>query len=226
MSEFCHSPPLPWRWSSPPLICRTLSCQLSYLSICPLIPTKTSGDGMPAESTTSNSKRTKLIHRPKLSLTPRTISLRHKAIVKPARKTSNRPNRNNRKRPHGKSNSRPTPATGPISQEQASRASKLGKKRIVAPRYVCFEILVAVAEGAQLNAAINVNAGLGDLDDRDRRFVQLLASTCLRRRGQLEKTIAPLMARRPWSTGKCQHHSVDGRGAVADFEYRGACCRS
>ena len=36
------------------------------------------------------------------------------------------------------------------------------------------------------------------MDDRDRRFVQLLAATCLRRWGQLEKTIAPLMARRPF----------------------------
>ncbi len=42
------------------------------------------------------------------------------------------------------------------------------------------------------------NTDLGDLDDRDRRFVQLLASTYLRRRGQLEKTIAPLMTRRPF----------------------------
>ena len=38
---------------------------------------------------------------------------------------------------------------------------------------------------------MNVNIDLGNLDDRDRRFVQLLAATCLRRRGQLEKTIAP-----------------------------------
>ena len=36
------------------------------------------------------------------------------------------------------------------------------------------------------------------LDDRDRRFVRLLVTTSLRYRGQLEKVLAPLMARRPF----------------------------
>ncbi len=70
--------------------------------------------------------------------------------------------------------------------------------RVVASRRVCFDVLVAVAEGAQLDVAMSGNADLDSLEDRDRRFVQMLATTCLRRRGQLEKTIAPMMARRPF----------------------------
>ena len=153
---------------------------------------------MPADSTTPKSKRTQLTNRPKLLLVPRTDSQRPKARAKPAGKTGTGPHRDNQKRPHGTGQARQTPATGPKSRQPARRSSKPGKKRIVAPRQVCFEILVAVAEGAQLDAAMNVNTDLGNLDDRDRRFVQLLAATCLRRRGQLEKTIAPLMARRPF----------------------------
>ena len=74
---------------------------------------------------------------------------------------------------------------------------------------------------------MNVNAGLGDLDDRDRRFVQLLALSCLRRRGQLEKTIAPLMARRPF--GAQENANIIllmGAAQLLILNTEAACCRS
>ena len=183
----CH-PVLSW-WPSPqPLICRSLSCQLSCLSICPLIPAKTSGDGMPADSTTPKSKRTQLTNRPKLSLAPGTDSQRPKPRAKSAGKTGTGPRHDNPKKPRGvpqggegAGKARPATAARPKSKHPAHKSGKPGQKRVVAARQVCFDILVAVAEGAQLDAAMNANADLGDLDDRDRRFVQLLAATCLRR---------------------------------------------
>lgn len=160
---------------------------------------------MPADSTTPKSKRTQLTNRPKLSLAPGTDSQRPKPRAKSAGKTSTGPRHDNAKKPRGGAQggkgagkARPATAAGPKSKHPAHKSGKPGKKRVVAARQVCFDILVAVAEGAQLDAAMNANADLGDLDDRDRRFVQLLAATCLRRWGQLEKTIAPLMARRPF----------------------------
>ena len=153
---------------------------------------------MAADSTTPKSKRTQLTNRPKLMLATGTDSQRPKTRATPAGKTGTEPRRDNQKRPYRSSQTRPTPATVPKAQRLARRSGKPEKKRVATPRQVCFEILVDVAEGAQLDAAMNVNKNLGDLDDRDRRFVQLLAATCLRRRGQLEKTIAPLMVRRPF----------------------------
>ena len=54
-------------------------------------------------------------------------------------------------------------------------------------RQIVFDILTAVEEGRQLDKALAAHADLPKLDGRDRRFVQLLATTYLRRRGQLEK---------------------------------------
>ena len=65
-------------------------------------------------------------------------------------------------------------------------------------RHIIYDILVAVEEGLHLDKALAVNQALPKLDDRDRRFVQLLATTSLRYRGQLEKVLAPLVARRPF----------------------------
>ena len=65
-------------------------------------------------------------------------------------------------------------------------------------RRIIFEILVAVDEGILLDKALAVHKNLQKLDDRDRRFVRLLATTTLRHRGQLEKVLAPLVARRPF----------------------------
>ena len=65
-------------------------------------------------------------------------------------------------------------------------------------RNITYNILVAVDEGIHLDKALAANQALPKLDDRDRRFVRLLATTSLRYRGQLEKVLAPLVARRPF----------------------------
>ena len=65
-------------------------------------------------------------------------------------------------------------------------------------RKIVFEILVAVENGAQLDKAISAHCDLVKLDGRDRRFVQLLSTTYLRRRRQIEKILSPLINRRPF----------------------------
>ncbi|MGB1924132.1 MAG: RsmB/NOP family class I SAM-dependent RNA methyltransferase [Candidatus Puniceispirillaceae bacterium] len=87
-------------------------------------------------------------------------------------------------KPTGKSTGKPTgkPTGAPALQS----------------RQIVFDILTAVEEGSQLDKALAAHADLPKLDGRDRRFVQLLATTYLRRRGQLEKILAPLMTRRPF----------------------------
>ncbi len=65
-------------------------------------------------------------------------------------------------------------------------------------RHIIFEILVAVEGGILLEKALAVHETLPKLDDRDRRFVRLLTTTSLRYRGQLEKVLVPLLARRPF----------------------------
>ena len=49
-------------------------------------------------------------------------------------------------------------------------------------RQICYELLCAVEEGSQLDHALTAQEDINKLDDRDRRFVRLLATTCLRRR--------------------------------------------
>ena len=68
----------------------------------------------------------------------------------------------------------------------------------LASRRVIYDVLAAVEEGVQLDKALASNQELPKLDDRDRRFVRMLATTCLRYRGQLEKVLAPLIVRRPF----------------------------
>ena len=65
-------------------------------------------------------------------------------------------------------------------------------------RNIIYNILVAVDKGIHLDKALAANQALLKLNDRDRRFVRLLVTTSLRYRGQLEKVLAPLMARRPF----------------------------
>ena len=62
---------------------------------------------------------------------------------------------------------------------------------------IVYDILVAVNTGVHLDKALAANQALPKLDDRDRRFVRLLVTTSLRYRGQLEKVLTPLVARRP-----------------------------
>ena len=64
-------------------------------------------------------------------------------------------------------------------------------------RLICFEVLRLVENGRYLDEALRHAQGL---DDRDRRFVRLLAATCLRRAGQIDTILVDLMSRPP--TGK------------------------
>jgi 16S rRNA (cytosine967-C5)-methyltransferase len=159
---------------------------------------------MPADSTPSKSARTQLTDKPKLSLKPASANKTASANKKSgARKTGGANKTSGAKSPAGKPTANRSGAKKVfIKPAKTIRPSKLARKetvaRVVASRRVCFDVLVAVAEGAQLDVAMSGNADLDSLEDRDRRFVQMLATTCLRRRGQLEKTIAPMMARRPF----------------------------
>ena len=56
-------------------------------------------------------------------------------------------------------------------------------------RSIVFEILTAVENGTQLDKALAAHKEMAQLDSRDRRFVQLLATTYLRRRGQIENPV-------------------------------------
>ena len=57
-------------------------------------------------------------------------------------------------------------------------------------RLICFEVLRLVENGRYLDEALRHAQGL---DDRDRRFVRLLAATCLRRAGQIDTILVDLM---------------------------------
>ncbi|MDB2530995.1 hypothetical protein N9Y07_00605, partial [Alphaproteobacteria bacterium] len=113
-------------------------------------------------------------------------------------------------------NNRPAPhPTGDKTANAASRAKTGGKpakpagkrpesasKKAVptslTSRRIVYDLLVAVDEGIQLDKALSSNHDLPKLEDRDRRFVRLLATTSLRHRGQLERVLAPLVARKPF----------------------------
>lgn len=113
-------------------------------------------------------------------------------------------------------NNRPAPRpTGEKTANAASRAKTVGKpakpagKRpesapktavpiSLTSRRIVYDILVAVDEGIQLDKALSSNHDLPKLEDRDRRFVRLLTTTSLRHRGQLERVLAPLVARKPF----------------------------
>ena len=55
--------------------------------------------------------------------------------------------------------------------------------------------------------------GMAKLDGRDRRFVQLLATTYLRRAGQIEKILSPLITRRPFGA-QASANIILGMGAA------------
>ena len=82
----------------------------------------------------------------------------------------------------------------------AKSSHKKLENTVLQSRQIVFEILSAVNNGGQLDRCLASHAELEMLEGRDRRFVQLLATTCLRRRGQLEKIIAPLVTRRPFGS--------------------------
>jgi 16S rRNA (cytosine967-C5)-methyltransferase len=83
-------------------------------------------------------------------------------------------------------------------QEQNKPGCNKSISTNLSSRLIVYDILVAVDKDIHLDKALAVNRALPKLDDRDRRFVRLLATTVLRYRGQLEKVLAPLMLRRPF----------------------------
>ena len=76
-----------------------------------------------------------------------------------------------------------------------------------------FDILTAVEDGTQLDKALAKHNGMAKLDGRDRRFVQLLATTYLRRHGQIEKILSPLITRRPFGA-QASANIILGMGAA------------
>ena len=80
-------------------------------------------------------------------------------------------------------------------------------------RSIVFDVLTAVEDGSQLDKALAKHDGMAKLDGRDRRFVQLLATTYLRRRRQIEKILSPLITRRPFGK-KAPANIILGMGAA------------
>ena len=94
-----------------------------------------------------------------------------------------------------------TKTSGKQVKPAGKRANSAPKKAFSTPltsRRIVYDLLVAVGEGRQLDKALSSNHELPKLEDRDRRFVRLLATTSLRHRGQLERVLAPLVARKPF----------------------------
>jgi 16S rRNA (cytosine967-C5)-methyltransferase len=164
-----------------------------------------------SSDSTMPSKRTQLTDRPKLSLQPAPAKPRGAkassggARPKPGFKKGQK---SDSPRPPAKPVKSAAPGDRPAGNGPAGngpakkKINKPSKKDTLTSRRICFDILVAVAEGAQLDAALNASPDLDTLEDRDRRFVQLLATTCLRRRGQLERVIAPMVSRRPFGAAE------------------------
>jgi 16S rRNA (cytosine967-C5)-methyltransferase len=62
-------------------------------------------------------------------------------------------------------------------------------------RSVALDLLQAVLRQRRpLDEALAAHEGLGQLDSRDRGFARMLAATCLRRLGEIDQAIAPLLA--------------------------------
>ena len=117
-----------------------------------------------------------------------TLKLKSKGNKPDAKARPKPTNKRGPKPETGKANSKPKTAKQPKSDTQSMLKS----------RQICYEILCAVEAGSQLDHVLTAQEDISKLDDRDRRFVRLLATTCLRRRGQIEKVIAPMMSRRPF----------------------------
>ena len=82
-------------------------------------------------------------------------------------------------------------STNPASDKSsgARNGGARGESRIA-----CFQVLRLVDNGRYLDEALRQAR---HLPDRDRRFVRLLAATCLRRAGQIDSILADLMSRQP-----------------------------
>ena len=77
----------------------------------------------------------------------------------------------------------------------AAAAGASGVASGVASRAIALDILGAVADGGELDAALAANRGLDALEPRDRGFARLLVSTTLRRRGQIDAVLDAYLAR-------------------------------
>ena len=84
----------------------------------------------------------------------------------------------------------PQNAAPPRKPRGEQRADKSGLKS----RLAAFEILKLVASGRYLDEAMRPAAGL---EPRDRAFVRLLVTTCLRRGGQIDGVLAAAMSKAP-----------------------------
>ena len=100
---------------------------------------------------------------------------------------------------------------------KSDKVSKTAAKTIttnnITSRSSTLDILTTVAAGTQLDKALAKHDGMANLDGRDRRFVRLLATTYLRRRGQIEKILSPLMSRRPFGA-QASANIILGMGAA------------
>ena len=99
------------------------------------------------------------------------------------------------------------------SDKAKNTASKTSTTTTLKSRSIVFDILNTVEEGTQLDKALAAHDRMAVLDGRDRRFVQLLATTYLRRRGQIEKILSPLMTRRPFGA-QASANIILGMGAA------------
>ena len=99
------------------------------------------------------------------------------------------------------------------SDKAKNAATKTVTASTLKSRSIVFDILTAVEDGTQLDKALAAHDGIAQLDGRDRRFVQLLATTYLRRRGQIEKILSPLMIRRPFGA-QASANIILGMGAA------------
>ena len=99
------------------------------------------------------------------------------------------------------------------SDKVSKTAAKTITTNTITSRSITFDILTTVAAGTQLDKALAKHVGMANLDGRDRRFVRLLATTYLRRRGQIEKILSPLMSRRPFGA-QASANIILGMGAA------------
>ncbi|NCF48278.1 MAG: MFS transporter [Bacteroidetes bacterium] len=90
-----------------------------------------------------------------------------------------------------------------MQAKRPSRQSEAPSPAGLASRKICFEILRQVNEGKHLDEALRL---ANKLSDRDRRFVRLLATTYLRRAGQIDAVLRAAMPRQP--SGKTRNATL------------------
>ena len=149
-------------------------------------------------------------------------------LKKPAKRSATAPNetRSDRTKPRrhkadkaNKTGAQPRGKSGASANKSriSDKAKNTAIKTVITPalksRSIVFDMLTAVEDGTQLDKALAAHNGMAQLDGRDRRFVQLLATTYLRRRGQIEKILSPLITRRPFGA-QVSANIILGMGAA------------